>query len=564
MVYCGKPSASCGHCRSRRIKVYHITIHSGTLTERIQCDLIRPKCTPCIRSGRDCPGYRDAAELMFRDETSTTVAKHQKRQPPRDKYENTTKIATVTILVDGQKCDTNVSHKYKSRSKWHEQQEIKETLYCLDQSISDLALNLLLTKYVIGSHFEFLPVLCRVSTYTKPFRLALQSVALARLANNSKWQDLSKLAWKQYNLALCETRRTLEYADSAASDDNIATVLLLSSFEMISADVEASTQSWTKHVRGAHALLTMRGRQFLHSGVRRQMFRQIATSITLDCLQTQTRMPESLLEMMSFLRSGQTAFHPNHRMQIIVENFIDFRASIAEGKITRLQDIITITEDMDNQAQNLTEDMLEQDEFKYEIIAHDDSSEIDTDVHPLGIFYCQYSCPAVAQLWNSIRMLRILLNEIIYNTSLQLFKSQPCTSSLDNEFPPPLIRASKISKTTTNLCRDICASVPLSPSESASKPLSNTTSKQHENWEYDSWNQDRDQIPDPVPAVNFLIWPLFKAGSSQHVPRYVREYATKQLRELGIKHRVQRAVFAAEQLEKGVCSDDWMHVCHMF
>lgn len=59
MVYCGKPSKGCGHCRSRKIR----------------CDQARPACSQCIRAKRDCPGYRDQLSLMFRDESKSVVQK---------------------------------------------------------------------------------------------------------------------------------------------------------------------------------------------------------------------------------------------------------------------------------------------------------------------------------------------------------------------------------------------------------------------------------------------------------------------------------------------------------
>lgn len=59
MVYCGKPSKGCGMCRSRKIR----------------CDQARPACDQCIRTKRECPGYRDELDLIFRDVTKATARK---------------------------------------------------------------------------------------------------------------------------------------------------------------------------------------------------------------------------------------------------------------------------------------------------------------------------------------------------------------------------------------------------------------------------------------------------------------------------------------------------------
>lgn len=73
MVYCGKPSKGCGECRSRKIR----------------CDQAQPACSQCTRAKRDCPGYRDQLELMFRDESKSVVRKavaasaHKNKQAER-------------------------------------------------------------------------------------------------------------------------------------------------------------------------------------------------------------------------------------------------------------------------------------------------------------------------------------------------------------------------------------------------------------------------------------------------------------------------------------------------
>ncbi|KAB5569997.1 hypothetical protein GE09DRAFT_1054910 [Coniochaeta sp. 2T2.1] len=59
MVYCGKASKGCQHCRTRRIK----------------CDRLRPECSQCVRAGKQCPGYRDQLSLMFRDENTKVMQK---------------------------------------------------------------------------------------------------------------------------------------------------------------------------------------------------------------------------------------------------------------------------------------------------------------------------------------------------------------------------------------------------------------------------------------------------------------------------------------------------------
>jgi hypothetical protein len=43
-----------------------------------QCDEKRPTCGNCKKSGRDCPGYPDEFDLVFRDENKAMARKAKK------------------------------------------------------------------------------------------------------------------------------------------------------------------------------------------------------------------------------------------------------------------------------------------------------------------------------------------------------------------------------------------------------------------------------------------------------------------------------------------------------
>lgn len=59
MVYCGPPSKGCQTCRERKIR----------------CDQRPGRCVRCAKSRRECPGYRDLSDLMFRNESTDVIRK---------------------------------------------------------------------------------------------------------------------------------------------------------------------------------------------------------------------------------------------------------------------------------------------------------------------------------------------------------------------------------------------------------------------------------------------------------------------------------------------------------
>ncbi|KAK3391599.1 hypothetical protein B0T20DRAFT_331477, partial [Sordaria brevicollis] len=62
MVYLGKPSKGCQVCRTRRIK----------------CDETKPTCNQCLKARRQCPGYKDDFDLVFRNVTKATERRVQR------------------------------------------------------------------------------------------------------------------------------------------------------------------------------------------------------------------------------------------------------------------------------------------------------------------------------------------------------------------------------------------------------------------------------------------------------------------------------------------------------
>lgn len=62
------------------------SLHAGELwhsrTNRSQCDEKRPTCGNCKKSGRECPGYPDEFDLVFRDENKAMARKARKVPGP--------------------------------------------------------------------------------------------------------------------------------------------------------------------------------------------------------------------------------------------------------------------------------------------------------------------------------------------------------------------------------------------------------------------------------------------------------------------------------------------------
>src|SRR5262245_46815236 len=82
-----------------------------------QCDEGKPVCTKCIKSKRRCLGYREEADLLFRNETQATVVRAQWNFPPSASHlvEPLAPNATLYTLASGICKISNVGTYWRSR-----------------------------------------------------------------------------------------------------------------------------------------------------------------------------------------------------------------------------------------------------------------------------------------------------------------------------------------------------------------------------------------------------------------------------------------------------------------
>lgn len=398
--------------------------------------------------------------------------------------------------------------------------------------VTGAAIHSLLTNAVVGGHFDFLPGYCSTSTAKGPLQLSLEAAALSRFAAETEQQEVGIMAETKYRSALIETAKSLQDRACTKSADVIVSVLLLSFFEANIGDVWMSMQAWTKHIHGAYALLTMGDRSTLFTDIGRKLFMLVVSSITLHSMQQEVPLPENLKEIFRLIDGEapeRLASDPRIQFQPLIEDFINLRVDLRQGDCTQPLTIINRAQGVDRRAQFLTDIMRQRPDYMLEI-RHTES--LNLPGQSSGYHHVYPSLSALL-LWNSLRMLRLLLNQVIYDYSDQL--------------PPPGDASTEMltfkniaAEIMTGICIEICASVPAS---------SLSTDKQE---------------PNRISMVHFLIWPLFKVATTLHVPATLRNDALSKLGILGRKYKVQRALLAFEQAKTGNANDGWMHVSHMY
>ncbi|KAF5022761.1 hypothetical protein F66182_5176 [Fusarium sp. NRRL 66182] len=261
MVYCGKPSRGCQMCRARRIK----------------CDETKPTCNQCAKSRRQCPGYKDEFDLVFRNETQATERRARKanKKALAQKQGNTSsQVASKTTAI-------------------HKPTPDQSVLSTLRLPVDQQATCHFLSNFVLlPSHdntrgwMEFVVPLLKSERVAPHFKLAFDACAIASLGNRvGSGSNLENKALGHYTKALSATFTALRDPVLSKEDSTLAAVLLLGLFENITAK-QLGMLAWGSHIEGAIQLVKNRAKNGLRTKVDLALFVATRTQMIIHTLTT--------------------------------------------------------------------------------------------------------------------------------------------------------------------------------------------------------------------------------------------------------------------------------------
>ncbi|KAK7428685.1 hypothetical protein QQZ08_004779 [Neonectria magnoliae] len=259
MVYCGKPSRGCQMCRARRIK----------------CDETKPTCNQCAKSRRQCPGYKDEFDLVFRNETQATERRAQK--------------ANKKALAQKQGKTAARDHtKTPASAKRDHDPSILATL---NLPIDEQATCHFISNFVLlprydntRGYLEFVVPLLQSETPAPHFKLAFDACAVASLGNRvGTGNSFEKQALGHYTKALASTFAALKDPNLTTADSTLAAILMLGLFENISAK-KLGMLAWGSHVEGAIQLVKARGKGQSRTKMGLALFVAVRTQMIIHTL----------------------------------------------------------------------------------------------------------------------------------------------------------------------------------------------------------------------------------------------------------------------------------------
>ncbi|KLO94853.1 uncharacterized protein LW93_3539 [Fusarium fujikuroi] len=191
-------SRACETCKKRRKK----------------CDETRPACLRCVKSRRQCPGYRDDTSLLFRHYQPTT--------PPLERWHPSNDFILEATALDNFLDNLVVQSRDRSYSR----------------------------GFLDGMHYLF-----ATSAPTSTLMRAARIVVLSSLANRYRRDSLGSLVRRQYGQVLVDYNSDLSRQTASPAVEHFFTAVLLGLYELVASDNASPTQHLV-HVRGLASILS--------------------------------------------------------------------------------------------------------------------------------------------------------------------------------------------------------------------------------------------------------------------------------------------------------------------
>lgn len=453
-----------------------------------QCDETRPVCNQCIKSRRHCSGYRSDFDILHRDETQATAAR-AKKAAAKKAAKRAAEEGGIVITFDTVPDANNGSNSNKGSSSRNNSsaflggdlggsssQSSSPTpsptfaapgpssnthasplevsfpaaapAVPLDQRASHFfAWNFIMVPGQQSmkqgqnqGHLNYLlPLLNSETRPDSAFQLAYSACALAAMGNRFKGDstDLVELSYMQHSRALVAIAKALKDPAESKHDSTLATVLLLSLFEKITAAKEVGLLAWRTHIEGAMHLVRSRGREMVQNKDSVLLFNAVRLQIIARTLSSGT---SSVMGVNWWLPESVAADSIGARYQRFALEVTDLRAEVTRLMATLARndqglelmlEMLRKVQDLDLQMANFLSGLPA--EYQVTPLYWEDKVLGEGEVRHAPIYPGRvdaYSDLIVASIWNATRATRIILMSLLIRVAAWIcspadFRSTP-------------------------------------------------------------------------------------------------------------------------------------------
>ena len=365
---------------------------------------------------------------------------------------------------------------------------------------------------------------------------AIEAVSLAYLWHQVYSDAVLATARGKYISALRMTNKILKSSKEQTKNTTLMASLLLDLFEKIT-DTETRNNSWSSHVNGALALVSLRGLDQFQDASEFNMLVRLYTHCVVSCVASDSPVPNNLNAIEVHIGNRLSVKNPMLRLSNLMVQYANLRCEIRKG-ILSTSECTELSLKLDGHIQALDRELPAF--WQYSTISLELKSERAFDLH-----FHFYSNPMICQARNVFRIMRIILNESL----IQHVLVSP-TSNRDlalTTFAHDNIQIS---------AGEICASVPqymdcdgaarhrLPPSEKSDFCVDHILPRGHSH------------SPDHQLDCYTLIFPLYVAARSKAVPD-MKPWIIKNLHHMSTHFHIRNAELVARILEQETDVDPW-------
>ena len=280
------------------------------------------------------------------------------------------------------------------------------------------------------------------------------------------------------------------------------------------------------------------------------MFMQATAGLMVSCLEVGMALPEHILTLNTEVAKRADRSDPAWRYYETMVMLTNFRAHVKCGDISDPSEILAQALEIDIAALAICANAPSL--YKYETIY--------TSAEPGLIFagrYHLYQNYMSASVWNGMRAIRMMLQEIVRDTLAKLYSSRP-SSPADEHFTAQYQASTD---TLYQLQSDIIASVPQHLGYAPTSPKSGKASGHNF-----PWSNFNSRAVTPVQSIKStsvgppmirafggytLPWAIYLAGSVDIATEPIQKWAIETLQRIGRSMGIQQAIVLADKLSTG-------------
>jgi hypothetical protein len=366
----------------------------------------------CVRTKRECLGYRDLTDAMFLDETNNVI---QKARTPRSREITATPTppaAPVSLTIRG-------PGQARPGIPQHLEHPQGLDAHAIAYYYRHIALKRSEAKWAT-----------RVSSRDALFYSVL-ALGYSGLAQSSSRREVRAQARVSSETAYLEAVQAVKSAlmrpQEADIDGTLLAVHLMALYETTAqrrrkVELEASVSAWSNHIQGAAALIEARRDAGADVQVSIRFFPQTVMLLSMDCIRRGVPLPKNITRMYK-----QVAQHASRsetpvlqRWDLVVD-FCNFYGETRANPDCPYQDILDEAQVLDTRARTWFEHA--EHSLLYSVIPI--ASKARHDGLELPAYHYRYQSFDAAERWNGYRAIRILLNQMIRSVLLLGMSQRP-------------------------------------------------------------------------------------------------------------------------------------------